>query len=41
MQTRWEKCYIGMTNHCSQNVDAIFLLQLSMVIVTPGTMPAM
>ena len=29
-----------MVHHCSQNLDAAFLLQLSMVIVTPGTMPA-
>ena len=29
-----------MIHHCSQNLDATFLLQVSLVIVTPGTMPA-
>ena len=29
-----------MAHHCSQNLYATFILQLSMVIVTPGTMPA-
>ena len=32
--------YISTAHHCSQNLDATYLLQLSVVIVTPGTMPA-
>ena len=32
--------YIGMTHHCSYNLDSTFLLQLSMFIVILCTMPA-